>query len=51
MVDTLTSSLPLDELQHSIGHLLVEALEEVVSPGDQGQLVDLIDPLPSLLAL
>ena len=30
---------------------LVEVLEEVVPPGDESQLVDLVDSLPALLAL
>jgi hypothetical protein len=29
----------------------MQRTEEVVPPGDQGQLVDLVDALPALLAL
>ncbi len=29
----------------------MQRTEEVVPPGDQGQLVDLVDTLPALLAL
>ena len=51
LVDRLPLPLPLDESEHGIGDLLVEVSEQVVTPGDEGQLVDLVDPLPSLLAL
>ena len=37
---------------HNTGcYLFVEMLEEIVPPGDQGQLVDLVYPLPTLLTL
>ena len=51
LVNCLSLPLPLDESEHGVGDLLVEVSEQVVTPGDEGQLVDLVDPLPALLAL
>ena len=51
LVDGLSFPLLLNELEHCVSDGLVEVPEEVVPPGDEGQLVDLVYSLPALLAL
>lgn len=50
-VDRLPVALLLDLLQDGVGHSLMEVPEQVVPPGDQGQLVNVVYALPALLAL
>ena len=44
-VNSLPVAFPLDELQYSVGDLLVQPLEQIVTPRHQRQLVDLVDAL------